>query len=125
MDEHYRWLMMFSQHNQTPRVSTSNESAGMMAGSNTYRQHNSSTTGPGNQASPSTDAATKSEIKPKMIKRVAAQHEIAILRDKEGMEAKAKRLCQQKVKEHGLDMEILDAEYQMYAFCLTSMMNLN
>lgn len=53
------------------------------------------------------------EIKPKIIKRLAQQHEIQALRDKEGNEAKAKRVCMQKVKEHGLHMEILDAEFQM------------
>lgn len=35
------------------------------------------------------------------------------LHDKEGNEAKAKRVCQQKVVEHRLNMEILDAEFQM------------
>ena len=49
-----------------------------------------------------------------MIKRLAQPHEIYMLRDKEGNEAKAKRMCQQKVAEHHLNMEILDAEFQMY-----------
>jgi hypothetical protein len=53
------------------------------------------------------------ELKPKIIKRLAQNHEIQALRDKEGNEAKAKRVCMQKVKEHGLHMEILDAEFQM------------
>ncbi|KAL1953377.1 hypothetical protein VTO42DRAFT_2948 [Malbranchea cinnamomea] len=53
------------------------------------------------------------EIKPKLIKRLAQNHEIQTLRDKEGNEAKAKRVCQQKVAEHRLNMEILDAEFQM------------
>jgi len=53
------------------------------------------------------------EIKPKLIKRLAQNHEILTLRDKEGNEAKAKRVCQQKVAEHQLNMEILDAEFQM------------
>jgi hypothetical protein len=34
------------------------------------------------------------------------------LRDKEGSEAKAKRLGAQKAVDHKLPMEILDAEYQ-------------
>ena len=38
-----------------------------------------------------------------------------MLREKEGNEAKAKRMCQQKVAEHHLHMEILDAEFQMYS----------
>lgn len=53
------------------------------------------------------------ELKPKMIKRLAQPHEIQTLRDKEANEAKAKRVCQQKVVEHRLPMEILDAEFQM------------
>jgi cell fate regulator YaaT (PSP1 superfamily) len=32
--------------------------------------------------------------------------------DKEGNEARAKRACQQKVYQHHLDMEILEAEFQ-------------
>ena len=51
-----------------------------------------------------------------MIKRLAQNHEIQALKDKEGNEAKAKRVCQQKVVEHRLNMEILDAEFQM---CVT------
>lgn len=38
-------------------------------------------------------------------------HEIRMLMDKEGNEAKAKRACQQKVYQHHLDMEILEAEF--------------
>ena len=53
------------------------------------------------------------DLKPKMIKRLAQPHEIQTLRDKEANEAKAKRVCQQKVQEHRLPMEILDAEFQM------------
>ncbi|KAF2091972.1 PSP1-domain-containing protein, partial [Saccharata proteae CBS 121410] len=55
---------------------------------------------------------SRHEIRPKMLKRLAQGHEIQVLRDKEGAEAKAKRICQQKAMEHGLTMEILDAEYQ-------------
>ena len=63
---------------------------------------------------PASFDALASEIKPKMIKRLAQPHEIHALREKEGNEAKAKRMCQQKVAEHHLNMEILDAEFQMY-----------
>ena len=56
---------------------------------------------------------TAGELRPKLIKRLAQSHEIHSLREKEGQEAKAKRVCMQKVKEHGLNMEILDAEFQM------------
>lgn len=52
------------------------------------------------------------EPRPKMIKRVARPDEVHLLREKEGNEAKAKRVCQTKVNEHGLRMEILDAEFQ-------------
>ncbi|KAM0721403.1 hypothetical protein Q7P37_002327 [Cladosporium fusiforme] len=36
----------------------------------------------------------------------------ALRREKEGNEAKAKRACQQKVYQHHLDMEVLEAEFQ-------------
>ena len=52
------------------------------------------------------------EPRPKMIKRVAKPDEVHLLREKEGNEAKAKRVCQNKVTEHNLRMEILDAEFQ-------------
>jgi PSP1 C-terminal conserved region len=55
-------------------------------------------------------------IVPKLIKRIASEQEIKLLRDKEGNEAKAKRICQTKVNQHGLHMEILDAEFQLYVF---------
>ncbi|TGZ79788.1 hypothetical protein EX30DRAFT_350007 [Ascodesmis nigricans] len=67
--------------------------------------------GPGHHQ-PGQDTST-AELKPKMIKRLAQPHEIQTLRDKEANEAKAKRVCQQKVLEHRLPMEILDAEFQM------------
>ena len=43
---------------------------------------------------------------------MAAPHEIRMLMDKEGNEAKAKCACQQKVYQHHFDMEILEAEFQ-------------
>jgi hypothetical protein len=46
---------------------------------------------------------------------MATPHEIRMLMDKEGNEAKAKRACQQKVYQHHLDMEILEAEFQWAA----------
>lgn len=54
----------------------------------------------------------EAEPRPKMIKRVARPDEVHLLREKEGNEAKAKRVCQTKVNDHGLRMEILDAEFQ-------------
>jgi PSP1 C-terminal conserved region len=49
----------------------------------------------------------------KVIKRIANESEIKLLRDKEGNEAKAKRIAQAKVNQHGINMEILDAEFQL------------
>jgi hypothetical protein len=103
-DEHYKWLMMFSRQ-------------GQMEGSNVASSglnSRSATGGMGPHAHGAQEPAT--EIKPKLIKRLAQNHEILTLRDKEGNEAKAKRVCQQKVAEHRLNMEILDAEFQMYVF---------
>lgn len=51
-------------------------------------------------------------LKAKAIKRLANSHEIRMLSEKEGNEAKSKRACQQKVAHLHLDMEILDAEWQ-------------
>ncbi|KAI4215794.1 MAG: hypothetical protein LQ351_001781 [Letrouitia transgressa] len=101
--EHYRWLLMFSRQGQTVNKPPlpSNSLQGSAAG----------TASPVGQ--PNAQDVPNSEVKPKMIKRLAQAHEIQGLRDKEGNEAKAKRVCQQKVVEHRLNMEILDAEFQM------------
>ncbi|KAH7083393.1 hypothetical protein BKA63DRAFT_403127 [Paraphoma chrysanthemicola] len=103
--EHFRWLVMFSQYSL---AGTSNDSGmlGCLARANGL---------PNAMARPQTTgmgAATAQDTKPKMIKRLAQQHEIMGLRDKEGSEAKAKRLGAQKAADHKLPMEILDAEYQ-------------
>lgn len=107
MEEHYRWLMIFSRHGQE----------GTTAGANPNGQKVShvARTGAigGTGVISATQEAPGSDVKPKMIKRLAQAHEIQTLRDKEGNEAKAKRVCQQKVVEHRLNMEILDAEFQM------------
>ncbi|KAJ5363939.1 uncharacterized protein N7496_009652 [Penicillium cataractarum] len=100
-EEHYKWLMMFSRQGQLE---------GSAAGS-TGLTARSATGGMGPHAHGVQETAT--DIKPKLIKRLAQNHEILTLRDKEGNEAKAKRVCQQKVAEHRLNMEILDAEFQM------------
>ncbi|KAL1381704.1 hypothetical protein HDK64DRAFT_258976 [Phyllosticta capitalensis] len=55
----------------------------------------------------------RDDLSPKMLKRLAQGHDIQVLRDKEDAEARAKRVCQQKAIEHGLTMEILNAEYQL------------
>ncbi|KZF19984.1 PSP1-domain-containing protein [Xylona heveae TC161] len=106
-EEHYKWLMMFSRQGQTASA------AGALPGSGGSHGSAIGGMGPpphGHHTMPDT---ITSEIKPKMIKRLAQNHEIQTLRDKEGNEAKAKRVCQQKVVEHRLNMEILDAEFQM------------
>lgn len=101
-EEHYKCLMMFSRQNQggASHVNSSlggRSAVGGMSPAGTHGPHEPQST----------------EIKPKLIKRLAQNHEILTLRDKEGNEAKAKRVCQQKVVEHRLNMEILDAEFQM------------
>lgn len=105
-EEHYKWLMMYSA---TSASNPDGSCAGLMAAGNGALPSAIGGMGPQNSAQES----TSSEIKPKIIKRVAQAHEIQALRDKEGNEAKAKRMCTQKVKEHQLKMEILDAEFQM------------
>lgn len=100
-EEHYKWLMMFSRQGQLEGSNVAN--AGLTA--------RSATGGMGPHAHGVQE--TSADIKPKLIKRLAQNHEIMTLRDKEGNEAKAKRVCQQKVAEHRLNMEILDAEFQM------------
>ena len=100
-EEHYKWLMMFSRQGQIEGSNVTNPNV-------TAR---SATGGMGPHAHGVQE--TSADIKPKLIKRLAQNHEILTLRDKEGNEAKAKRVCQQKVAEHRLNMEILDAEFQM------------
>ena len=102
IEEHHRWLMMFSQHGQN----------GTVAGQNPNGAPQNTVIGASSGQAGGHDVPT-GELKPKKIKRVALQHEIQSLREKEGAEAKAKRACQQKVVEHRLRMEILDAEFQM------------
>jgi len=104
--DHHRWLMVFSRHTQD----------GTTAGPNPNGPATPPYIGGGLGSSPgqgSMNDVSTGELKPKMIKRLAQSHEIQTLREKEGAEAKAKRVCQQKVVEHRLNMEILDAEFQM------------
>ena len=109
MEEHYRWLMIFSRHGQDGTPAGANPNGQKV--SNVARAGTAGGTG---VLSATAQEAPGSDVKPKMIKRLAQAHEIQTLRDKEGNEAKAKRVCQQKVVEHRLNMEILDAEFQMY-----------
>jgi len=104
-EEHFRWLVMFSQYSL---AGTSNDSG--MLGS--LARANGMPNAMGRGQITTMGAQQEQDAKPKMIKRLAQQHEIMGLRDKEGQEAKAKRLGAQKAADHKLPMEILDAEYQ-------------
>lgn len=107
-EEQYKWLMMYSQN---AAAAQEGAGAGLMAAANGLQGSAVGGMGPPNQHH--MQEPSSGELKPKLIKRLAQNHEIHSLRDKEGNEAKAKRVCMQKVKEHGLNMEILDAEFQM------------
>jgi hypothetical protein len=106
-EEQYKWLMMYSQNAAAAGDGTG---AGLMAASSGMA---AAVGGMGPPNPHHVQDPNPGELKPKLIKRLAQSHEIGSLRDKEGQEAKAKRVCMQKVKEHGLNMEILDAEFQM------------
>ncbi|CAG7918324.1 unnamed protein product [Penicillium olsonii] len=103
-EEHYKTLMMYSRHGQLEGSGLTNPNAGL---------NTRSATGGMGPHGPHGVQEPSSELKPKLIKRLAQKHEVMTLHDKEGNEAKAKRVCQQKVVEHRLNMEILDAEFQM------------
>lgn len=107
-EEHYKWLMMFSQN---ASAAQDGAGAGLMAASNGL--HGGAVGGMGPPSQHHMQEPNAGELKPKLIKRHAQPHEVQALREKEGSEAKAKRVCQSKVKDHGLNMEILDAEFQM------------
>ncbi|KAF2001841.1 hypothetical protein P154DRAFT_153803 [Amniculicola lignicola CBS 123094] len=103
-DQHFRWLVMFSQYSLSGAASDHNM-LGALARANGFPNMNRATL-------TSMVAQQEVDAKPRMIKRVAQHHEVLQLREKEGMEAKAKRLGAIKAAEHKLPMEILDAEYQ-------------
>ncbi|KAH6990608.1 hypothetical protein BKA56DRAFT_628238 [Ilyonectria sp. MPI-CAGE-AT-0026] len=107
-EEQYKWLMMYSQG---AAAAQEGAGAGLLASSTGLQGSAVGGMGPQNQHHMQEPNA--GELRPKLIKRLAQSHEVHSLRDKEGQEAKAKRVCMQKVKEHGLNMEILDAEFQM------------
>ncbi|CAK7267392.1 hypothetical protein SEPCBS119000_002523 [Sporothrix epigloea] len=107
-EEQYKWLMMYSQNAEDAQDGAE---SGLMASS--FELHGGAIGGMGSAGQHHIQEPNAGELKPKLIKRLAQNHEIHALRDKEGNEAKAKRVCMQKVKEHGLKMEILDAEFQM------------
>ncbi|KAL8796747.1 MAG: hypothetical protein Q9182_007312, partial [Xanthomendoza sp. 2 TL-2023] len=111
-DEHYKWLMMFSRYGQDGTTAAHPLDGQQVNPGSQHANHSAS-----NGTSTAAASSQEGELKPKVIKRLAQAHEIQTLREKEGNEAKAKRVCQQKVAEHGLDMEILDAEFQLLVFC--------
>ncbi|KAK0884012.1 hypothetical protein LTR87_002233 [Friedmanniomyces endolithicus] len=107
-EEQYKWLMMFSVNNApsniNPNAQLYGESSTMAASRGVH-----TTMPPTMQGMPRENL---NNLKPKAIKRLANAHEIKMLAEKEGNEAKAKRTCQQKVAHLHLQMEILDAEWQ-------------
>ena len=110
-EEHYKWLMLFSRHSGQAENGNGLPHGGLLS---THGALGSAVGGMGPQGGQrGTMEPNTGELKPKMIKRLAQNHEIQSLRDKEGNEAKAKRVCQQKVVEHRLQMEVLDAEFQV------------
>jgi hypothetical protein len=103
LTEHFKWLVMFSQCSLAGAKDEGMVGALARAQGfpNIDRESLVTMGGQGEQ-----------DTRPKMIRRLAQQHEINALRDKEGFEAKAKRQCALKAAEHNLQMEILDAEFQ-------------
>ncbi|KAI7064583.1 hypothetical protein KC327_g12125 [Hortaea werneckii] len=103
-EEQYKWLMMFSRNTEPSNVNPNAQ----LYGENHARGWTAN-------APPSMMGMPKenyNNLRPKAIKRLANSHEIRMLSEKEGNEAKAKRACQQKVAHLQLQMEILDAEWQ-------------
>lgn len=98
-EQHFGWLMMFTAQAHTGSENPLNPNAAFSAGPSPKHQYNQS--------------QKDSDNKAKKIKRHAVPVELDKLQLKEGLEAKAKRDCQVKVNEHGFNMEILDAEYQL------------
>jgi hypothetical protein len=106
-EEHHKLLMMVSRQSQNG-ASNDGKSTGSVASLNSRSAIGGMS--PHGLHSVQESAA---DIKPKLINRLAQNHEILTLRDKEGNDEKARRVCQQMVAEHGLNMEILDAEFQL------------
>jgi PSP1 C-terminal conserved region len=101
---HYKSLVMFSR--MFPHVAAA-------ANNDSEFSESTDAIAASNLASPRGRKEADATV-PKLIKRIASEQEIKLLRDKEGNEAKAKRICQTKVNQHGIHMEILDAEFQLY-----------
>ena len=73
--------------------------------------------GPASAAAPPPPHGKK-EINPKKIYARATAQDAQLLVAKHSDEAKALALCQSKVKQKKLPMEVIDAEYQWYVFSL-------
>lgn len=114
-EDHFKWLMMFSRHGQSGPATGHGIDGQQMQSSSPHSSAVATTGAPSGLSN--FQEPSSGELKPKMIKRLAQAHEIQTLKEKEGNEAKAKRACQQKVVEHRLNMEILDAEFQMSVHC--------
>ncbi|KAL8903504.1 MAG: hypothetical protein Q9207_003889 [Kuettlingeria erythrocarpa] len=110
-EDHFKWLMMFSRHGQSGPATGHGIDGQPLPSSSPHSSAVGITAPPSGLSN--FQEPPGGELKPKMIKRLAQAHEIQTLKEKEGNEAKAKRACQQKVVEHRLNMEILDAEFQM------------
>lgn len=108
--QHLNWLMMFSRTFQSSENGAIDHN-GAFAGAN--GEHGVAR-GIGPREPEMSGRHHPDDTKLRMIKRRAENHEIVCLRDKEGNEARAKRCCQNKVRERNLPMEILDAEFQMW-----------
>ncbi len=112
-EEQYKWLMMFSKHNAPDNVNP-----------NALQYRNEGRGAPSEliaNAPASMQGSLPNNLRPKAIKRLANEREVLMLCEKEANEAKAKRACQQKVAHLGLQMEILDAEFQWYVYTPTSL----
>jgi hypothetical protein len=101
--KHYKSLVMFSR--MFPHVAASAQGETELPAS-TDAVASSNLADPRGRKDPNS-------VQPKLVKRIATENEVRLLRDKEGNEAKAKRICQTKVNAHGIHMEILDAEFQL------------
>ncbi len=103
--EHQKWLMLLSRQPQT------HNTTGPIT--NSQPQLSNNTVGVMSNASSQGNNAASDLLRPKMIKRLARSHETHTLKDKETREANAKRVCQEQAIVLGLNIEILEADFQM------------
>ncbi len=64
------------------------------------------------QVGPEAYELLQKEVQPKFIQRIAQETEVKMLLDKARDETKALGICQAKVRQKKLPMEVVDAEYQ-------------